>query len=89
MSVPTVKSSELSKAIKEMKAELIKQTGEERINQDIWFVNNSSECVQIHIMLNEFRMMKSDEACQFAECITKAANLAKNFKYNGYQIAYN
>ena len=86
--MPTVKSYELHRAMQKMKAELIKLTDIERIKSDIRFVNTSSECVNIRVMLWDCRMMSPEATCKFADCLVKAAKLAEEFKYNGYKVTY-
>lgn len=78
----TVSSKDYEMELKNLKRKLK--------NNDIGFVNMSPFNTPICLGVDWFSSgdTSPDEAAKFAAEITKAAELAKSFKYNGYIIEY-
>ena len=52
----------------------------------IWFVNTGDNVIWLSLNVAGTGRMKPKEATRFAECIKVAAELADDFKYNGYVL---
>ena len=56
------------------------------IGKAIWFVNTGGNVIWMSVNVAGTGNMKPRIAARFADCIKEAAELADNFKYNGYVI---
>lgn len=55
----------------------------------VWFFNDSGVREPVHMLVN-FACLGAVEpiiASRYADCIKEAADIAKNFKYNGYIVS--
>ncbi len=84
----TISYREFWKARVEMQKQLEERTGFQGINDRIWFINLCDNDIEIALNLSATGDIKTTAAKRWADCIIEAANLAKNFKYNGYKIDY-
>jgi hypothetical protein len=58
------------------------------IFNDVWFFNSNGVREPVHMLVN-FACLGAVEpivASRYADCIKEAADIAKNFKYNGYIV---
>ena len=84
----TVKYEEFHKEKRRIEKLLEERTRVKDIQNKIWFTYRSMGDTPIHIILNIAGTGDIEPlvASRFADCIKEAAELAKNFKYNGFMI---
>ena len=81
-----VKYSDYIEEIERTKEKLERITCVKGIAQRIWFVNAGDNVIWLSLNVAGTGRMKPKEATRFAECIKVAAELADDFKYNGYVL---
>lgn len=82
----TVKYAEYIEEIENAKRLLLEKTCVKELTNEIWFTNRSGRKEPIKLLVN-FSCLGAIEpiiASRYADCIKEAAEIAKNFKYNGY-----
>lgn len=83
-----VKYSDYVEEIERTKEKLEQRTCVKDVNRMIWFVNTGDNVIWLSLNVAGTGRMRPKEAIRFAECIKEAAELADNFKYNGYVLVY-
>ena len=83
----TVKYQDYLKEIEKAKNTLEEQTCSKKVFEQIWFVNvGTHEEVKMGVNIAGTGNMSAIDAKHFAKCIEIAADIAKEFKYNGHTI---
>lgn len=76
-----------SQELENTKRKLEEQTCAAGISNQIWIVNvGTDEDIQMGVNVSGTGDMSAVCAKRFAGCIEIAADIAKNFKYNGYSL---
>ena len=81
-----VKYDEYIKEVRRTEEELERRTCIKEIAKTIWFVNTGDNVIWLSLNVAGTGNMNPKVASRFADCIKEAAELAENFKYNGYVI---
>lgn len=79
-----VKYKEFIEEVRRTEEELERRTCIKEIGKTIWFVNAGDNVIWLTLNVGGTGNMLPTIATRFADCIKEAAELAKNFKYNGY-----
>lgn len=76
--------NEMQKELREFADQLFPQKGSRyvEIYTDFWF----GKGIESQVNWSAIGSVSAEEAIKFAQLLTKAAELAKNFKYNGYKV---
>lgn len=82
-----VSYQEYARELEKAKAQLEEKTCVEGISSRIWIVNiGTDEKIKMGINVSGTGDVSYVYARRFAYCIEEAANIAEQFKYNGYSV---
>ena len=81
-----VNYSEFMAEVERTKEALERRTCVEDIGRIIWFVNTGDNVIHMSLNIAGTGKITPKVASRIADCIKEAAELAENFKYNGYVI---
>lgn len=83
-----VSYEEFREEIEKLRILLLERTCTKEIDGEIWFTTRNSHNEPINLLVNfcSLGAVSPLVASRYADCIKEAAEIAKNFKYNGYIV---